>query len=126
MIDIPATLAESMGFKIHEDGSITTVHEDCGCTTHPFGGLGRRLTDSTPVPSTVTDHELQTVNLINMLEDHHKNSCAGPLIIHSSGAAECHGTACPGITLTGHSMGATDPCMMHQEKTMTHPCGRCD
>lgn len=113
-------------FEINADGSITAGHADCGCAD-PSGTLRRAMlkAQGVNIPGSVSDHELKTASLINDIRDLLAETCSGPLIIHHSGDAECHHEDCPGITLAGHTMDATDPCSMHTDAEMLHSCARC-
>jgi hypothetical protein len=121
-------IAAAQGFKVHPDGSVTTTHLACGCDTSPFLDFQRGIlaASGVPVPSSVTDHELQAVNFVNEIADNlRQDDCNGPLVVHSSGAMECHNPTCEGVITATHSMHATDPCNLHHEATMIHPCRRC-
>lgn len=121
-----AELVAREGFEIHPDGSLTPGHHDCGCSD-PFGDIRRGMltAQGIDVPDGVSNHEIATVDLINRLEDLYASRCAGPLVVHQAGAAECHGPDCPGVTDIGHTVEITDPCSLHVGGRHRHACPRC-
>ncbi|GGM23022.1 hypothetical protein GCM10007977_025280 [Dactylosporangium sucinum] len=91
------------------------------------GHAGHDATVSIPIPDSVTDAELTTVQMIAaaMGEFPAEPACPGPLLIHADGAFECHGENCPGGMAIYHSDDVVEPCLRHPEVRTLHACPRC-
>lgn len=83
--------------------------------------------ESRITPDSIPETELNTVEMIArvMVTLPKQPSCTGPLVVHSDGAYECHGPHCPGATTIYHSDDAVEPCQIHPELQLCHPCPRC-
>jgi hypothetical protein len=80
-----------------------------------------------PIPETMTNAELDTVEFIALAMGRlpRQPSCPGPLVVHADGAMECHGADCPGAMVIFHEGDVVDPCQTHPEIHTRHACSRC-